>query len=282
MPKSARSALPCRPYNPPACGRHGTMKSKNPPDVMLEALESFAATIQSKFSAVVDGREEDQLRRPVDELLEKAGRLQNLAVVAKDESTLDDRLGRPDFAVTVNGLLCGYVELKSPGTGMEPHRFKGHNKKQWERFSLLPNLIYTDGNEWALFRGGESIRRVRFNDDLTLIGARGVNNKAADDMRILLTDFFQWEPIVPTSAKQLAGLLAPLCRMLHDDVLTALNNRSDPMLSVARDWRRYLFPEASNQVFADSYAQTVVFALLLARCKSNPSPILRGNIARRF
>jgi restriction system protein len=39
----------------------------------------------------VDGREEDQLRRPVDELLEKFGHSQNLVVVAKDESTLDDK-----------------------------------------------------------------------------------------------------------------------------------------------------------------------------------------------
>lgn len=250
------------------------MKNKHTQDITLEALESFASTIQSKFGAVVDGREEDQLRRPVDELLEKIGRSQNLNVVAKDESTLDDKLGRPDFAVTVNRLLCGYIELKSPGTGVEPHRFKGHNKKQWERFSLLPNLIYTDGNEWALFRQGESIRRVRFDDDLTVIGARAINNKSADDMRALLSDFFQWEPIVPKSAKQLAELLAPLCRMLHDDVLEALDKRSEAMLSVARDWRRYLFPEASNQVFADSYAQTVVFALLLARSDGSDTLLL--------
>lgn len=250
------------------------MKNKQTQDVMLEALESFAATIQSKFGAAVDGREEDQLRRPVDELLEKIGRSQNLAVVAKDESTLGDKLGRPDFAVTVNRLLCGYIELKSPGTGVEPHRFKGHNKKQWERFSLLPNLIYTDGNEWALFRYGESIRRVRFDDDLTVVGARAVNSKSADDMRALLVDFFQWEPIVPKSAKQLAELLAPLCRMLHDDVLEALHKRSEAMLSVARDWRRYLFPEASDQVFADSYAQTVVFALLLARSDGSDTLLL--------
>lgn len=206
------------------------MKSKQPHDLLLEALECFADTIQSKFGAAVDGREEDQLRRPVDELLEKFGHSQNLVVVAKDESTLDDKLGRPDFAVTVNRLLCGYIELKSPGTGVEPHRFKGHNKKQWDRFSLLPNLIYTDGNEWALFRQGESIRRVRFDNDLTVIGARAVSNKSADDMRALLSDFFQWEPIVPKSAKQLAELLAPLCRMLHDDVLEALAKQSEAML----------------------------------------------------
>jgi hypothetical protein len=231
------------------------MKSKQTQDVMLEALESFATTIQSKFSAVVAGRQEDQLRRPVDELLEKIGRSQSLVVVAKDESPLEDQLGRPDFAVTVNRLLCGYIELKSPGTGVGPHRFKGHNKKQWERFRYLPNLIYTDGNEWALFRNGESIRRVRFDDDLTVIGARALSGKSVADIQVLLVDFFQWEPIVPKSAKQLAELLAPLCKMLRDDVLEALNKRSEAMLSVARDWRRYLFPEASNQVFADSYAQ---------------------------
>ncbi len=39
------------------------MKSKQTQDVMLEALKSFANTIQSKFGAVADGREEDQLRR---------------------------------------------------------------------------------------------------------------------------------------------------------------------------------------------------------------------------
>jgi hypothetical protein len=250
------------------------MNSKHTQDATLEALESFATTIKTKFGAMVDGREEDQLRRPVDELLEKVGRSQNLDVVAKDESTLDDQLGRPDFAVTVNRLLCGYVELKSPGTGVEPHRFKGHNKKQWERFRLLPNLIYTDGNEWALFRYGESIRRVRFDDDLTVIGARAVNSKSVADIQVLLVDFFQWEPIVPKSAKQLAELLAPICRMLHDDVLAALHKRSEAMLSVARDWRRYLFPEASDQVFADSYAQTVVFALLLARSDGSDTLLL--------
>jgi hypothetical protein len=241
---------------------------------MLEALKVFAATIQSKFNVLAAGRAEDQLRRPVDTLLEKIGNSRNLEVVAKDESILNDQLGRPDFAVTVNRLLCGYIELKSPGTGVAPDRFRGHNKKQWERFSLLPNLIYTNGNEWALFRHGERIRYVRFDDDLTVLGTRAVNNKIAAELHVLLADFFQWEPIVPKSAKQLAELLAPLCRMLHDDVLAALSKRSEAMVSVARDWRRYLFPEASDQVFADSYAQTVVFALLLARSDGSDTLLL--------
>lgn len=251
-----------------------TMNNKRTPNMTLSAVEAFANMVQTKFMALVSGREEDQLRRPVDELLGNIGNPLAFDVVAKDESTLDDRLGRPDFAVTVKRLLCGYIELKSPGTGVDPNRFKGHNKKQWERFKHLPNLIYTDGNEWALFRNGEIARRVRFEDDLTVLGARAVSNESAADLKVLLVDFFQWEPIVPKNAKQLAELLAPLCRMLHDDVLDALNKRSEAMLSVARDWRRYLFPEASDQVFADSYAQTVVFALLLARSDGSDTLVI--------
>ncbi|PWB58453.1 MAG: DNA methyltransferase [Nitrosomonadales bacterium] len=243
-------------------------------DIALQACETYAAAIQAKFHALAAGREEDQLRRPVDELLETIGKANNLTVVAKDESPLEDQLGRPDFAVTVNRLLCGYVELKSPGTSTDPHRFKGHNRKQWERFRHLPNLIYTDGNEWTLFRNGESIRRIRFGDDLTVLGARAIDGKSAVELAALLFDFFQWEPIVPRTARQLAEVLAPLCRMLHDDVLGALNKRSEAMLSVARDWRRYLFPEASDQEFADSYAQTVVFALLLARSDGSDTLLL--------
>ena len=250
------------------------MKTRSQNETGLDALKSYAAAIQSKFRVLASGREEDQLRRPVDTLLEAIGRFQQLDVVSKDESTLDDRLGRPDFAVTVNRLLCGYVELKSPGTGVDPSRFKGHNKKQWERFKHLPNLIYVDGNEWALFRNGEKIRNVDFDGDLTQAGASAVNARSAAAMHTLLSDFFQWEPIVPKSAKQLAELLAPLCRMLHDDVLEALNKHSEAMMTVARDWRRYLFPEASNQVFADSYAQTVVFALLLARSDGSDTLLL--------
>lgn len=228
-------------------------------------LQTFATAVRAKFAIPMPGREEDQLRRPVDELLEAIGKTRDLTVVAKDESTLTDKGGRPDFAVAVDRLLCGYVELKAPGTGADPRQFKGHNLKQWQRFQQLPNLIYTDGNDWTLVRSGQILRKAAFRDDITESGAKAVTDAVVKELSALLLDFFSWEPIVPKSAKELSAQLAPMCRMLRDDVLDALKRRSDAMLAVARDWRRYLFPEASNEVLADSYAQTVVFALLLAR-----------------
>ncbi len=242
-----------------------------------QACEAFARAVQAKHHALAPGREEDRLRHPVEDLLVAMGQAHGLDVQAIDESPLED-IGRPDFAVTVNRLLCGHLELKAPGTGADPNCFKGHNRKQWQRFQFLPNLIYTDGSEWALLRNGKAIRRVRFEDDLTLVGSQAVSDAASAALAALLLDFFQWQPIVPGTARQLAQMLAPLCRLLRDDVLEALAKRSEAMLAVARDWRRYLFPEASDADFADAYAQTVVFALLLARSDGSDTLLLDAAI----
>jgi hypothetical protein len=53
--------------------------------------------------------------------------------------------------------------------------------------------------------------------------------------------------------------------MLRDDVTEALTDAESPLVALAQDWRQLLFPDASDEQFADAYAQTVTFALLLAR-----------------
>lgn len=58
--------------------------------------------------------------------------------------------GRPDVAVQLDGLLTGYVELKAPDKPADPTKLKDqHDKDQWKKFQLLPNLIYTNGSEWS-------------------------------------------------------------------------------------------------------------------------------------
>ena len=60
-------------------------------------------------------------------------------------------------------------------------------------------------------------------------------------------------------------MLAPLCRLLRSDVLMALKKPDSNLSLLAADWRRYLFPDADDLQFADAYAQTLTYALLLAR-----------------
>ena len=54
-------------------------------------------------------------------------------------------------------------------------------------------------------------------------------------VRGLLTDFLSWNPIIPKSIKELAGLLAPLCRMLRDDVTDAMKDAESPLVQLAKD-----------------------------------------------
>ena len=64
---------------------------------------------------------------------------------------------------------------------------------------------------------------------------------------------------------EFAKQLAPLCKFLRDDVREAMSDDDSPLNSIAETWREMLFPHASDEQFADAYAQTVTFALLLAR-----------------
>ena len=56
--------------------------------------------------------------------------------------------------------------------------------------------------------------------------------------------------------------------MLRDDVTDALKDPDSPLVQLAKDWRQLLFPDANDEQFADAYAQTVTFALLLARSET--------------
>ena len=72
------------------------------------------------------------------------------------ETTLTELKTRPDFAVTVGKALVGFIEVKAPGKGADPRKFNDpHDKEQWDKLKSLPNLVYTDGNSFSLWRDGK-------------------------------------------------------------------------------------------------------------------------------
>ena len=226
----------------------------------------------AKSSALARGGAEDQLRGPFENLMQAIAAAWGERVVCTGEASLPDRLGCPDYAVHRGGLLAGYVELKAPGTGADAAHFRGRDQAQFKRFSAIPNVLYSDGNEWALYRGGERVGRiVRLAGDVAGDGRKAVGAEDTSALEPLLRDFLSWEPVLPldrTGRLDLEGfatLLAPLCRLLRDDVAEALRASGSPLAQLAGDWRQLLFPNATDEQFADAYAQTVAFALLLGR-----------------
>lgn len=235
-------------------------------DKFHHLLENFAAELTSKFSLPVSFNPEDQLKSPVAKLVEKTGELLNLQINTLTEIQVDDLGGRPDIGVTVNSLIAGYIELKAPGKGANTARLQGPDKKQWIKFKDLPNLLYTDGNEWALYRNGEIVGKfVKFLGDVTTDNKKAIDETDAKLLFDILNEFLNWEPIVPNSPRALAEMLAPISRFLREDVLTSLQYPESNLSLLAVDWRKYLFPNADDNQFADAYAQTLTYALLLAR-----------------
>ena len=59
-----------------------------------------------------------------------------------------------------------------------------------------------------------------------------------------------------------------LCRLLREEVAEQLGQGSASLTNLVTDWRKLLFPSATDEAFADGYAQAVTFGLLMARARN--------------
>ncbi|HET7105953.1 MAG TPA: type ISP restriction/modification enzyme [Candidatus Acidoferrum sp.] len=237
------------------------------------AISEFGLAAKRKLSnPAATGQPEDQLRAPFEHLIENVASICNFrsgAVIAVGESAQKQLKTRPDYSITVDKALVGFVELKAPGKGANPARFKDpHDKEQWERLSSLPNLLYCDGNSFGLWQDGKQVGTV-----LTLQGdieSAGAKLAPPPGLLLLLESFLRWKPVAPRNARELAHTTARLCRLLRNEVTEQLGLKSQALTDLATDWRKLLFPDASDERFADGYAQAVTFGMLMARAKQIP------------
>lgn len=236
-----------------------------------EAVSAFGKSTTAKLSnPAITGAPEDQLRGPLEalvaDLASLAGHAQD-AVQMVGETTLSESRTRPDYAVIVRKALVGFIEVKAPGKGANPAKFSGeHDKAQWARLKSLPNLLYTDGNNFSLWQDGERVGDiVKLDGD---VETSGLALAAPMSLVALVGDFLNWKPIAPKTPKQLAEISARLCRLMREEVSEQLKTGNAGLTSLAADWRMWLFPDADDDSFADGYAQAVTFGLLIARASN--------------
>ena len=181
------------------------------------------------------------------------------------------------------------MELKAPGKNIDPASFtkKSHEYRQWQRLRNLPNLLYTNGTEWRLYRYGEPVLTSTGYDAVHMHGSFSGHGtlSAPDALATFFLNFLRWVPAPIKSADQLVETLAPLAALLREEMLLGLavqekTYKADqakakkkgeedfvippPLVGLRKDWRDTLAPSTSNEEFADSFAQTVVFSLVVA------------------
>lgn len=246
------------------------------PDQLVPYLKKFAETVTLKFSVNFLGEPENQLRAPFERFFEAYGKIIFRPLKIVGEAALAGSLGKPDFVVYLDNAIIGYVELKAPGKGANPEIYKAHDKEQWDRFRQVPNIIYTDGNEWGLYQNGELIgKRLRVHGDVCTDGQYGILDSDGRELFQIFAAFTSWTPLVPQKPKEIAEFLAPYCLLLRQDVEDALQNEQSPLHSLKNEIKKLLFPDATDRQFADAYAQTIIFALLLARMEKSGVLVLQ-------
>lgn len=223
------------------------------------------------------GEPEAALATPVDNLLREYGEnVLSRKVVLHAEVREDSGNVRPDFGVRVDKLMSGHVELKKPGTSLDPDTYgkTTHNGRQWKRLRNLPNLLHTNGLEWRLWRYGELVAMAHLPMS-SLTKFKGAI-AAPPELDTVLSSFLSWTPTPITTVTRLVDTIAPLAALLREEVLESLkaNRRqarttgreenSYPFIGLKRDWRASLYPNATDEDFADGFAQTVVFSLVVA------------------
>ena len=200
-----------------------------------EAISRFGTQSKAKLSnPSAKGQPEDQLRAPLESLFNDLAEVcgfQRDWIAAVGETSLSSLKTRPDYAITLRKVLVGYIEVKAPGKGADPRKYKDHDKEQWEKLQSLPNLMYTDGNSFSLWQNGELVGKiVQLDGD---IESSGKNLKAPSELVARFDNFFRWEPIPPKTAKDLANVSARLCRLLRDEVAEQLAEKSPALTASA-------------------------------------------------
>lgn len=237
---------------------------------LADSVARFGAAVTAKLMTGV-GSEEDHVRAAFEALVSEASALFGFETVFIGESRLPELGIRPDYAINVDGSRVGYVELKKPGSGTpETWSARTRNIEQWNKLSLLPNVLFSDGENFACYRSGELLGKIaRLNPSLRRAGER--LHVTEGSMEDVLFNFLSWQPEHPRSIKQLVSSVARLCALLREEVEEILEQeavgavRPARFSTLAHEWRGLLFPNLTDKEFADAYAQTVTFALLLAR-----------------
>jgi hypothetical protein len=234
---------------------------------LAEAISDFGSAAKAKLNQ--GGQPEDQLRNPLEQLFAalsaECGHATG-ALTLIGEKSMSELRTRPDFAAQFNKALIGFIEVKAPGKGADPRKFKDkHDKEQWDKLKALPNLVYTDGNAVSLWRNGVLVGDIiKFDGDIETSGAKLA---APPSLLPLISDFLSWQPIPPKGPKELAAVAARLCRYLRDEVIEQLGIKNAKLSELKEDWKALLFPDADDARFADGYAQAVTFGLLMAKSR---------------
>ncbi|OLT26339.1 hypothetical protein BJF82_12525 [Kytococcus sp. CUA-901] len=167
---------------------------------------------------------------------------------------------KPDFDVRLDGRQRGWIELKRPGHILDGTKWKGREKTQWALLAELDPLIVTDGHHVRLFRVGVA------EGDKVDLPANGADDWDPQPLEDMLRLFNSVSPTPIKRVSQLSRRLAPLARMLRDQIAAGLTPETPvPAIKRAKGmWASHVHDRVSDENFANDLAQVIAYSLAIA------------------
>ena len=225
--------------------------------------------------SLVSGATEHTYREPLVKFLVAAGKDLGLGEVSVHGELRLASVGQPDLqVVNTAGSPIGYGETKVPGSASD--FAKTLESEQVARYrASIQNLLVTDFIHFALFRA--DVGRL----DVTLVetpgkmaaGSHAVSEPVLLQFSQMLSSFFSASAPSATSAEQLADGLARRATLLRDAIRTLIGTSLPDGEALRRLWdfyKRSLMSDMTADDFADTYAQTLTYALFLTRLEKGP------------
>lgn len=237
-----------------------------------------AATVRAYLQAIgrvaaIPGATEHTYRAALGEFLVTAAKELGFGEVAiRSELRLAD-VGQPDLQVIdATGVAIGYGETKQPGTAA---RFADVlESEQVTRYrSTLENLLVTDFLRVTLFRPEVGRLDVVLSESIAKVtsGSTAISAAQLSQLAQLLAAFFSATAPTATSAEMLADGLARRATLLRDAIRALLHPsvaEGDALRKLWDFYRRTLMSDMEADDFADTYAQTLTYALFLVRMEA--------------
>ena len=223
--------------------------------------------------AAIAGATEHTYRSPLVDFLTQAAHEIGFGDVAVRSELRLAAVGQPDLQVVdAHGAAIGYGETKVPGTGS---RFaEVLESEQIGRYrATIENLLVTDFLRFTVLR--PEVGRL----DVTLVetagrlaaGSMAVTAPTLAQLGQLLSAFFSARAPSATSAEMLADGLARRATLLRDAIRALLqpgNPDGEGLRRLHDFYRRTLMSDMEADDFADTYAQTLTYALFLVRLEA--------------
>jgi hypothetical protein len=172
---------------------------------------------------------------------------------------------KPDFIVIKNGIPILYIEVKKIGEDLD----KIEKSEQAARYFGYTNLIISDYLDFRFYRNGEKY------DESISIGRTNTKTKSivfnqSNDEKLIRTikDFVLSEKEPIKSGTHLAKIMGGKAQRIRDNIIAYLNlekAENQELIKIMNVIKEYLISDVDIKIFADIYAQTIVYGLFVAR-----------------